>query len=162
RAYGEVGSGVEQGPEGAGVHQLYLDADLTSSRSFSVRAGLVPMPFGRWNAVTLTRPLIKAEEFDIGGSQSFLMRRSSAGISFHAQTRHFESAVAVRAQAPAEQLRIERDDGVDAVTRVGFRSGGLTAGVSLLEGRRGGDTVAYASGPASVGVAARGVDLQLS
>jgi len=159
RLYGVIGSGIEQGADQAGLHQLYLDYEIGPKDAMGLRAGFIPMPFGRWNAVTLSRPLIKSQVFSLGNSRDFLMQRSSAGLSFHAAGGLFESDVAVLDQAPAEEFRIERDDGVDAVQRFGVRGGGLSAGVSFIEGRRGGDSPTAGPGVERTSVSAKGVDL---
>jgi len=160
--YGEIGSGFEQGPDESGLHQLYLNYQFTEQRDVTVRAGWIPLPFGRWNAMTLSRPLIKDQEFRVGSSQEFILRRASAGLSFHAGSGHLETDLAVLDQSRAEEFRIEREGGADAVGRFGFRSGGFSAGVSLLQGLRGGDAPSGTPGAQLGGVRARGIDLQWS
>ena len=82
RLFSELGSGTLEGTNEAGLHQLYFSYQLAESRDMSVTAGWIKIPFGRWDSVTLTRPLIKDRAFALGGESFFPLWRTSAGVAF--------------------------------------------------------------------------------
>lgn len=160
RLFGEAGTGGYLGEDEAGVHQLYLSYELGDARPVSVRAGYIPVPFGRWDAVTLSRPLIKDYEFTLGAGDAFVLRRASPGVGFHATAGLFETDLALVDQTSTPRFGVERGDGRDAAARFGLRGGAFSAGVSLLEGLRPG-TPATAGGDAE-DIRSRGIDLEWS
>jgi len=162
RFYGEVGSGRDQGADEPGLHQMYLSFQPAPSRDISLKAGWIRMPFGRWDAFTLSRPLIKDREFTVGSTQTLFLRRASAGLSFHAGSGLFEVDAAFLDQNSSQDVRIEPAGAGDAVERFGIRRGGLSAGVSLLQGYRGDSEIPPGSPPDRGAVLSQGVDLQWS
>jgi len=160
RLFGEVGTGGYQGEDDAGLHQLYFSYEHGDEKPVSVRAGYIPVPFGRWDAVTLSRPLIKDYEFTVGAGDEFVLRRASPGVGFHAAAGLFETDLALVDQTSTPRFAVERGDGRDAVARFGLRGGAFSAGVSVLSGLRPG-AVAI-SGGESAEIRSRGVDLQWS
>lgn len=162
RFFAEVGSGSEQGTDDAGIERLYVEYAAPVLTDFNVKAGWIRVPFGRWDAFTLSRPLIKDRQFFGDSDTFFQLRRTSAGVGLHASDGPFETDLAVVNREPTTDLRLPEGGSRDAVGRVGLRYGGFSTGVSYLKGF-GTDTVTTSSGTVDLAsVSSYGIDLELS
>src|SRR6267142_301208 len=100
RFFAEVGSGNEQGADDAGLERLYIQYAAPGVKDFNVSAGWIRLPFGRWDAFTLSRPLVKDRQFFSDSEAFFQLRRTSAGVGMHGSSGPFEFDLAYVNRAP--------------------------------------------------------------
>jgi hypothetical protein len=134
-AFADLGAGSDQGVEGdAGLNRLYIEYEMIESVDFSARAGWVRVPFGRWDPVTISRPLIKDREFFNRYPEAFQIRRSSAGFALRSTPGPVELDLAFVDRMPAQDWKLGGEAGRDLVGRVGIRHRGFRLGLSYLTG----------------------------
>jgi hypothetical protein len=160
--FAEVGSGNEQGADDPGLERLYVQYSAPGAKDFNVSAGWIRLPFGRWDAFTLSRPLVKDRQFFNDSQAFFQLRRTSAGVGLHDSIGPFEIDLAYVSRAPTDEFQLAQGASHDAVGRLGYRHAGFSAGVSYLQGF-GDDRIDTATASVDLGnITSCGLDLELS
>src|SRR5262249_14278914 len=130
----EVGWGSEAGSDDAGIEQLFAEYTFSSRHDVRATAGWIRLPFGRWDAFTMSRPLVKDRQFYGDEASAFQLRRTSPGIGLHASSGPFEVDLAYVDREPTTDFSMPDSPDRDAVGRIGFRRAGFSAGLSYLHG----------------------------
>ncbi len=131
----DIGASLEQIENGGMWQQrLYLEYAVIEDSLLSARAGWVRVPFGPWDALTMTRPIIKDREFFNGEPAAFQIRRSSFGVALHSAPGVFEMDLAYLNRGYTDDFSGSEDEGRDLCARLGISHHGLSFGASVLKG----------------------------